>query len=98
MTTRTSTTRTTTDARCHYDGAKCDSKLWECLTCRDLFCTRMHSHSTSKGENVECVMCERQRKEDEIPDPERELSRLHNLSEQAERLDIGDKPDYQPGR
>ena len=84
--------------RCHYDTEKCDSALWECLTCRDLFCTRMHSHSTAKGANVECRNCERERLENEIPDPERgALGKVHGLSDAAERLDIADKPDYQPG-
>lgn len=52
--------------RCYYDNQLCDyiEGLWKCLTCGEMFC-HFHNHVTSKGENVECVGCERIRLENE---------------------------------
>jgi len=51
--------------QCYYDDPNtCEGELWECLTCGVSFC-QAHFHTTSKGENVECVGCERERLEAE---------------------------------
>lgn len=46
--------------KCYYDNDLCESDLWECLTCGEYYC-QTHFHETSKGRNVECVVCEYQR-------------------------------------
>ena len=46
--------------RCYYDNDLCEGELWECQTCHELYC-QAHFHTTSKGDNVECVACERER-------------------------------------
>jgi len=52
-------------AGCYYSDPKtCRGELWQCETCREKYCA-VHNHSTSKGDNVECVACERTRKEAE---------------------------------
>lgn len=48
-------------ARCYHDTPECKGELWQCQTCGELFC-QTHWHETSKGRNVECVACERQRR------------------------------------
>lgn len=51
-------------AECYYADEKvCDGEVWECETCGQRYCL-MHNHDTELGCNVECVACERQRKED----------------------------------
>jgi hypothetical protein len=45
-----------------YQTDKCEGELWECETCNEEFC-QFHGHVTDKGTNVECVSCERERKE-----------------------------------
>lgn len=48
---------------CYYhDDKVCEGKVWECETCHEFFCNA-HSHTTDKGNNVECVACERVRNE-----------------------------------
>jgi hypothetical protein len=49
---------------CYYaDQQVCKSaELWECETCQEQFC-QVHWHETDKGRNVECVGCERERKD-----------------------------------
>jgi hypothetical protein len=48
---------------CYYgDADVCDGELWECETCHQQYC-ESHYHETDKGRNVECVACERERKE-----------------------------------
>jgi len=49
---------------CYYGNQICRGVLWECRTCGEMFC-QAHHHQTSKGRNVECVACERNRKEKE---------------------------------
>jgi hypothetical protein len=48
--------------RCYYGDESCEGDLWQCRTCKEWFC-QGHFHSTSQGDNVECVACERERKE-----------------------------------
>lgn len=49
---------------CYYDDPlTCHGELWECETCHQLYCSA-HWHETELGRNVECVACERQRKEE----------------------------------
>lgn len=48
--------------KCYYDNSQCAGHLWQCQTCREWFC-QTHSHVTDKGNNVECVACERERNE-----------------------------------
>lgn len=50
--------------RCYYREEACYGELWKCQTCQEEYCEH-HSHSTSKGSNVECVACERHRAERE---------------------------------
>ena len=52
--------------RCYYDNELCLylGGLWECKTCGDRFC-HFHEHSTSLGDNVECVACEYARRQQE---------------------------------
>lgn len=56
---------------CYYaDPDICRGELWECQTCHEEFCER-HNHVTDLGVNVECVACERARKEksgEELPE------------------------------
>jgi hypothetical protein len=53
---------------CYFaDQQVCTGELWECLTCREHYCQK-HWHRTSKGENVECVACERARTDAELLD------------------------------
>lgn len=49
---------------CYFGTPECEGELWECETCGEWFC-ELHFHETSKGRNVECVGCERERKEAE---------------------------------
>lgn len=49
--------------RCYYDTPLCKGSFWQCQTCGEWFCG-FHFHVTDKGRNVECVVCERKRKED----------------------------------
>lgn len=49
-------------ANCYYGEAECDSDDWKCQTCGETYCG-YHFHNTDKGQNVECVACERERKE-----------------------------------
>ena len=49
---------------CYYNNEFCQGDTWECLTCGENFCEG-HCHSTDKGDNIECVACERTRLEDE---------------------------------
>lgn len=56
----------TTD-RCYYaDPAHCSGDLWQCVGCGESFCSEGHFHQTAKGYNVECVACERERKDAEL--------------------------------
>jgi hypothetical protein len=49
---------------CYYgDPGVCSGDLWTCRTCGNRYC-ETHNHVTSKGENVECVACERERKDE----------------------------------
>lgn len=53
---------------CYYHDAKlCRGETWECETCGETFCD-FHFHDTDKGHNVECVACERSRKDAERED------------------------------
>lgn len=48
---------------CYYDDPDtCSKETWTCLTCGTEYCTE-HRHCTDEGENVECVVCERERLE-----------------------------------
>jgi hypothetical protein len=49
--------------KCYYDDSICQGELWVCDTCEQSYC-QTHWHQTSKGTNVECVACERNRKEE----------------------------------
>lgn len=49
---------------CYYGEPACHGRLWTCRTCKNKYC-QLHWHETSKGRNVECVVCERERKEAE---------------------------------
>jgi hypothetical protein len=50
---------------CYYaEPSVCDGELWECQTCHNQYC-ESHWHETDLGEKVECVACERERKERE---------------------------------
>jgi len=46
---------------CYY-GCK-TNHAWRCKTCGEVYCYDLHSHTTSKGDCVECVACESIRKE-----------------------------------
>ena len=48
--------------KCYYDNELCEGELWQCQTCEEHYC-QTHFHQTDKGENVECVACERERLE-----------------------------------
>jgi DNA-directed RNA polymerase subunit RPC12/RpoP len=48
---------------CYYNNELCEGELWQCATCKEEFC-QTHSHSTAKGQDVECVACERNRLEE----------------------------------
>ena len=51
--------------KCYYaDPNFCSGALWTCETCKEDYCEG-HNHSTSKGENVECVACEHTRLQEE---------------------------------
>jgi GH18 family chitinase len=51
---------------CYYgDVAVCKGIIWTCQTCSTDYCDGAHYHQTSKGYNVECVVCERDRLERE---------------------------------
>jgi hypothetical protein len=55
---------------CYYnDVTVCGGGLWMCETCHQDYCTE-HWHDTDKGHNVECVACERERKEKERAETE----------------------------
>lgn len=62
---------TSDDHTCYYDNHLCAGLTWECQTCHEHYC-QTHWHETSKGSNVECVACERERietaKEDSTAD------------------------------
>ncbi len=47
-------------AGCYYGESVCQGELWTCETCNGEYC-QTHWHQTSKGTNVECVACERER-------------------------------------
>lgn len=49
---------------CYYNDDSCGGAMWHCRTCGEWFC-ESHQHTTDKGANVECVSCERERKENE---------------------------------
>ena len=49
---------------CYYGIPECSGELWECQTCGEEYCEEVHFHETSKGRNVECVACERARKDE----------------------------------
>lgn len=50
---------------CYYrDPQTCAGALWQCRTCGEWYCEE-HSHTTSKGMNIECVACERERLDSE---------------------------------
>lgn len=48
----------------HLDAVEeiCEGELWECQTCGEQYC-QTHWHETELGRNVECVACERARKD-----------------------------------
>lgn len=48
--------------KCYYDNDLCEGELWECETCKELYC-ETHFHETDLGCCVECVACEYQRKQ-----------------------------------
>jgi len=78
---------------CYYhDPQHCAGELWECQTCHESYC-QAHSHVTDNGENVECVACERDRKEREVPDVTKHphYARLSTLDQAVDRLDIKEK-------
>lgn len=50
--------------RCYYDTERCEKPLWQCKTCKEWYCM-FHFHLTALGNNVECVVCERERKDKE---------------------------------
>jgi len=50
--------------QCYYQTTLCDGRLWTCRTCQQRFC-ETHTHTTSKGLNLECVACEKARLEQE---------------------------------
>ena len=52
------------DIKCYYNNNQCEGGSWECVKCNETFCFS-HSHSTSKGSNIECVSCERERNQTE---------------------------------
>lgn len=47
---------------CYYATPDCEGDLWTCQSCGEQFC-QTHWHQTDKGTNVECVACERVRRE-----------------------------------
>ena len=48
---------------CYYHDPKvCRGEIWICKTCGETYCSA-HNHVTDKGTNVECVACERTRKD-----------------------------------
>ena len=50
---------------CYYaEPTICQGSMWECGSCGNTYC-QAHSHTTDLGTNVECVACERSRKETE---------------------------------
>lgn len=70
--------------RCYYDNEDCSSgPLWQCKTCSEWFCY-YHSHTTSKGVDVECVACEYLRTEEEVDD---------NIAEMISRWEKEDNND-----
>lgn len=90
----TITTRTTTNPNdCSFEETECCGPLWECDSCKRLFCTGRHSHVTEKGYCMECRECEISRQADEVPDPESHpaMVRLAMLDDTINRLDIKDK-------
>ncbi len=85
----TSTTRTTPS--CSYGTPECVGALWACQTCHEPFCAQ-HSHVTSKGQNVECRICELERKQAEIPQAEtlpalKALGAIETLGSRLDRED-----------
>lgn len=47
--------------KCYYENPDfCSAEVWERETCGETYCTN-HFHDTEKGNNVECVICERNR-------------------------------------
>jgi hypothetical protein len=53
---------------CYYnDGDTCRGYTWDCQTCGETYC-EAHNHTTSLGTDVECVACERERKENDEED------------------------------
>jgi hypothetical protein len=48
---------------CYYGNPDvCNGDLWQCETCKNFYCQE-HNHETDKGQNVECVACEYQRRQ-----------------------------------
>lgn len=45
---------------CYYQDDFCSGCTWVCKTCHETYC-EAHWHKTSKGHNVECIACERNR-------------------------------------
>ena len=51
--------------KCYYSDPKnCHGAIWTCQSCGEDFCD-FHFHETEKGLNVECVVCEQSRLEEE---------------------------------
>ncbi len=50
--------------KCYYDNELCEGDSWKCETCCEHFC-QTHWHETDKGHCVECVSCERERKDNQ---------------------------------
>lgn len=88
----TSTTRSSGEGACYYNNEGCAGDLWRCQTCGEFYCSGGHNHHTAKGTNVECVACERERKDAALlaAGPGRAVDRA-TARVDVGRLDIPDK-------
>ncbi len=84
-----SSTRTRNNG-CYYGEASCHGDLWQCLTCKAMYCEN-HNHVTRKGSNVECVACERERLDAELLQNEDNIEQRIPRADLLDRLDIPDK-------
>lgn len=78
---------------CYYDNQLCEGELWECQTCEQHYC-QAHFHQTDKGENVECVACERERLEAEKKEDEKPRGWVFVDDETKEEVGFAEPTEY----
>lgn len=80
-------TTATKSSECYYANRHCRGETWQCRTCGESYCSEGHSHNTELGQNVECVACERSRKDAKL------LAGPDQIEKKLARADVGGRLD-----